>query len=409
MKILYFSNISFTPNSYNGGGWIFSTIKEMQKAGNECAVCFLDEEDKKSIINSLICYSIKGHNGGSVYKKIMHRVKLLFGNNINVEKKTWPYYEKKFISIIADFKPDVIHIFGSEMQYGLIGSKTNIPVVLHIQGLINPYENALLPPSFSWENICKPFNLFSFLDLRISKRIWQMNSFREREILKRVNNYIGRTIWDERVIRCFNKDANYFYGSEILREDFYENSVRCAPSGLKIVSTISSPMYKGFDMILKTANVLRNYINVDFEWIVYGNVRPTIIEKLVGIRHNDVNVVLGGVVTGNKLKESLLNSTCYMHPSYIDNSPNSVCEAQILGVPVVSCNVGGVSSLIEENVTGFLVPSNDPYQAAFLICKLFKDQSLNKEIGQNSKKISYQRHDKSHICQQLLSVYKTLK
>ena len=44
------------------------------------------------------------------------------------------------------------------------------------------------------------------------------------------------------------------------------------------------------------------------------------------------------------------------HSSYIENSPNSVGEAQMVGVPVVASRVGGTDSMVEHGKTGFMYP-----------------------------------------------------
>lgn len=227
----------------------------------------------------------------------------------------------------------------------------------------------------------------------------------EKEILKNIQFYLGRTTWDYRIVKLFNSNATYFHCDEILRSSFYdENMKRRIPSKLKIVSTISIPPYKGFDIILKTAKLLCS-MNVDFEWNVFGNVVPNLIEKETHIRHEDVCVNLMGVATESQIKETILSSTVYVHPSYIDNSPNSVCEAQMCGVPVIATNVGGVSSLIEESKTGFLVPANDPYQMACLVNELGCNLDLNVKIGEGAKSMAFERHNKNHICENLYNNY----
>lgn len=227
----------------------------------------------------------------------------------------------------------------------------------------------------------------------------------EREILKNIQFYFGRTTWDYRIVKLFNSNATYFHCDEILRSSFYdENMKRRIPSKLKIVSTISIPPYKGFDIILKTAKLLCS-MNVDFEWNVFGNVGPNLIEKNARIRHEDVHVNLMGVATETQIKETILSSTVYVHPSYIDNSPNSVCEAQMCGVPVIATNVGGVSSLIENGKTGFLVPANDPYQMAYLVNELGCNLDLNVKIGEGAKAMAFERHNRNHICENLYNNY----
>ena len=63
------------------------------------------------------------------------------------ERQFMPYCQR----VIDDFKPDVIQVFGSEWCFGLIQEYTNIPVVIHMQGSMPPYQNAMFPPGYSWK------------------------------------------------------------------------------------------------------------------------------------------------------------------------------------------------------------------------------------------------------------------
>ena len=52
-------------------------------------------------------------------------------------KKLMPH----FINVVDDFKPDIIHCFGTERwHYGLLAAKVNVPVVIHMMGNINIYD-----------------------------------------------------------------------------------------------------------------------------------------------------------------------------------------------------------------------------------------------------------------------------
>lgn len=406
MKILFFSNIPVMQNvngGYNGGGWISSLINQLQARREiEIGVGFLGACDSVVEKNGVSLFQIQACSNNGMKKKIVRALELLNPNYLAAEKKKWTYYEDKLSEVIKKFSPDIVHIFGSERHFGLIGDRVNIPVVLHIQGILNPYLNAYLPPFFSWHlngNLIDRFKLF------LNKRMWEQDCFREKEILKRVRYYIGRTDWDERVTKIFNSNAKYFYGSEILRSSFYEEKNREIPSKLTIVSTISSPYYKGFDVVLKTAKLLKNELMLDFEWKVFGNIDYDVVEKITEVSHKDVHVSVMGVATQEQLQKEICSSTLYVHPSYIDNSPNSVCEAQLLGTTVIAANVGGLPSIIDDGKTGFLVPANDPYQIAYLIKKLNDDKQKNVEIGNNGRKQAAIRHNPEKIVDDLISTY----
>jgi glycosyltransferase involved in cell wall biosynthesis len=409
MRVLWFTNtpscFSLGSNPYNGGGWIASAEKAFHHIPKvELAVSFLlDNQQFKSENNGVVYYPIPYYRMSYLQKISKYLSFISEKTLIKFEEKQWPYYLDKFKKIIDDFNPDIIHVWGSEGYFGLVSKITDIPVVLHVQGILNPYLNAFLPPFVSWNNygkgIADRFNAFS------NKCIWQMNCYRERVIYDGISYYLGRTDWDKRVCHVLNPSSEYFHVDEILRDPFYCDSERCIPDKLTIITTISNPLYKGFDLVLKTAKILKENLNLDFEWLCFGNINPSFIERNVGIKHQDVNVSIKGVISSEELKSIQLNATLYFHPSYIDNSPNSVCESQMLGVPVISTNVGGISSLVDDGTSGFLIPSNDPYQGAFLIERLFKDKKLNVTIGLKGKEEAKKRHNKDNIIRQILAVY----
>lgn len=367
MKVLWFVQSNFDPSKekdgYNGAGWISSLRNEIiKKEGIDLALAFFSNESKQGTANGVRFYSMPTPILSSL-KKIRFRLKKQYSKE---EEALWPKYRAEMLKVLDDFKPDVIQIFGSENKYGLVASVTKIPIVLHIQGIVRPCLNAYLPPFVSkldyyFKNGLNPIK---FLKNVFQLYNWKMLAYCEEENLKNIRYFLGRTTWDYRIVKLFNPKATYFHCDEILRHSFYDDDLkRQIPSKLKIVSTISVPLYKGYDLILKAANQLCS-LNIDFEWVVFGNVSPSFIEDKLGINHENVHVKLFGVASEEVIKEHLLSCTVYVHPSYIDNSPNSVCEAQLCKVPVIANNVGGVNTIIQDGETGYLVPANDPYNTA---------------------------------------------
>ena len=406
MRILWFtntpSNYSYGGSSYNGGGWISSLETEVNRLEHiELAISFLMDNQPSVVEVDNVTYF-------PISIKRMNPVKRIFGKFFN-QSSIDEYGIIQCLNVIENFKPDLIHVFGSEGFFGLLAQYTDIPIIIHIQGLLNPCYNAYLPPFVSWKQyLFSQKNIQLFIKKLINNHYWKHQVEREKKILKCNKYVLGRTIFDYRIPLIYNKEIEYFHCDEILRPVFYENHVRHNPKDLVIVSTGSSPMYKGVDLILKTAKLLKEEMNIDFVWKVFGNINKQQIEKITKIRHSDVNVEYRGVVNAVGLCNELLGSSMYVHTSYIDNSPNSVCEAQILGVPCIATNVGGVSSLIDDGISGYLIPSNDPFQLCFLINKLYRDKELNDAIGNAGKMAAIKRHDKHKIITSLSNVYKQM-
>ena len=177
-----------------------------------------------------------------------------------------------------------------------------------------------------------------------------------------------------------------------------------------MLSTGCSSFWKGIDVMLKTAHVLKE-VGVDFEWNVAGGLSielKEIVEKKEGLRYADNNINILGFCTPEQLIDIMCNSTMYVHTAYIENSPNSICEAQLVGMPIVSTMVGGISTLVRNGEEGDLLPANDPWQIANAIIELSKDNERMMLYSKNSRQHALERHNPENIMNQLLKCYKDL-
>jgi glycosyltransferase involved in cell wall biosynthesis len=387
-------------NGYNGGGWIKSLQSLISSNSNiELAISFFhDDKCFKATESNIVYYPISLYNTN--FKKIIHN---LFYNKYDKIELAY------FMKVINDFQPDVIHVFGTEKSFGLITRLTKIPVVIHLQGILNPYLNAYFPPGVSLfqtilNKLMNPLGAVNFLK---SFLFFKHNAKREAEILSNCNFFMGRTDWDKNISKLYAPSSTYFYCSEVLREKFYEtfSSHREKSDKFILVSTISKTTYKGFDLILKTANLLKNNTNLVFEWNVFGVQDYKEWELILGIKSIDVGINIMGIKDEDNLVISLTKGDVFIHTSYIDNSPNSICEAQMLGLPVISTDVGGISSLITNEISGYLVASNDPFTIAYKVLEIKGNQIKANKIGEKGRQIALRRHDRETIKNDLFNCY----
>lgn len=416
MKVLWFTN---TPSLYDQGkhhyygcGWIESLEKLLENENNiDLGICFFHKTDSiKTKINNTTYYPL--------LKKSSKK------NPLKAVLKNWQgkVQDKddliRIMNVIDDFSPDIIHVFGTEGVSGLIQDKTNIPVVIHLQGLINPCLNSYLPPNHTILDFL--LNSSYLLDHLIGiSPIFDYKKFknlakRENNILRNAKYVMGRTNWDKSISEFYNKQVTYFHIDEVLRPEFYmfTEKTNKTVKNLTIISTLSPTIYKGIDLVLKTANLLVNRGFNDFEWKIIGlNENDKLLkhfEKKLKINHRTINVKCLGRKNASELKSIMLSADIFVHPSYIDNSPNSVCEAQILGIPVIATNVGGVNSIVEDKQTGMLVPSNGAFEIASIILKYYSKKDYFVDISKNSKLLAIKRHNKEKILKDLVKVYHTI-
>ena len=415
MKILWFTN---TPSlfdqgkhSYHGGGWIESLetlLKEREDV--ELAVAFFHKE----------CF-IKEHRNQTTYYPILKKSgkhtpvsTVLSGlqGRIEPDGEILPH----LIKVIEDFKPDLIQVFGTEGVFASIQNYTTIPVVIHLQGLITPYLNAYFPQDHNnWSFIFSKFFTFKNLTGRgifTSFKRFQKQAEREKRHFSQAKNIIGRTRWDRSISKIYAPNAQYFHINEVLRPVFYnaiEKEYKFSSNKITIVSTLSDTIYKGIDVMLKTVKLLKEQTNINFVWQVIGlDDKSDLLNHFsntLKISPEQYNIEFVGKKTPEELVSILLEADLFIHPSYIDNSPNSVCEAQILGIPVIATNVGGVSSLIIQNKTGVLVPSNGVFEIVASILEYTTEPEKYFTIGKNARKNALLRHNTSKIIDDLMQSY----
>ncbi|MDE7479504.1 MAG: glycosyltransferase family 4 protein, partial [Lachnospiraceae bacterium] len=112
-----------------------------------------------------------------------------------------------------------------------------------------------------------------------------------------------------------------------------------------------------------------------------------------------------GRLQPDKMCARYLKTHVFLCPSAIENSPNSVGEAMLLGVPVVSANVGGVRSLVDDGTDGILYPKDKPKQLKDSILRIFEDDKLAMSLSSNARAHALATHDPETNYKRLLEIY----
>jgi len=402
MRVLWFthssSNYPVRNGKYNGAGWV-SSLETRMASEVELGVCFVMSGQPEKV-----------EAGGVTYYPVpdttdtrFSRIKYLFIN----EEHRYDSLVDRFVKVVEDFKPDLIEVFGSEHAYGLVSEKVDIPVIVHLQGIINACFSVFLPPGVSQG---KYFTLSSGISEFLWKvyywRHWDEACLREQRILADTRYVMGRTAWDRMASWVMNHNHRYYHCDEIIRPEFYEAEPQTvSPEKLKIVTTVSEAPYKGVDLVLRTAKLLKTW-GREFEWKVFGNVNVKFFESVTGIPADEAGVDFCGVADAATLVRELQGAAMYVHPSYIENSPNSVCEAQMLGVPVVAADAGGVYSIVDDEINGFLTTPGDEEDLMDAIKVLWVDKGLARELGDEGRRTALKRHDRDAIASNLMAIYK---
>ena len=122
-------------------------------------------------------------------------------------------------------------------------------------------------------------------------------------------------------------------------------------------------------------------------------------------QHLESQIHFAGKLSGKSMKERYLSSHMFLSPSSIENSSNSVCEAMLLGMPVVSSAVGGVTSLLTHGEEGLLYTCKDTHALAEAVIKIFADDERAKALGERARQRALRDHDPETNCRRLLEIY----
>lgn len=319
------------------------------------------------------------------------------------------------LNVVKATKPDLIHIHGTEERFGLMQDYIHdIPIVFSIQGLMAPcslkFFNGLpLAEIRKHETLSERLRKVTIGD---EYKAFSKNATREAHYLSKAQYIFGRTAWDKYITYGFNPNRKYYVADEILRPPFYD--VHWSKGGfskgtLQLVSTISPGPYKGYETVLLTAKQLKEYSHIDFEWLVIGydenDKLARISSQITCINPVDVNVKLLGKRKADEMVKILSEADIFIQVSHIENSPNALCEAMLIGMPIIASFAGGTSSLLDDGKEGILVQDGEPYVLAGAISSLNKNFVLAKNMGEKARQRALKRHDANRIINQILDAY----
>ncbi len=413
MKLLWITNILFPDictklgiQAPVTGGWLKSLAQVLLDLDEniELAVATLHgNEYRKDVINGVTYYCLPF----SIYKL----------------KKYTPAIEQYWKLVTEDFRPDIVHIHGTEYPHGLAYMKAigTDNVVISIQGLISiiaRYSLGQIPP----KKLKRYITIYDLLKGHILNRPKQMSKSGEleKEYIKLSHNVIGRTEWDKDHIWAINPNTKYHFCNEILREPFYQtiwNLEKCQRHSI-FLSQTQNPI-KGIHKVIEALPyVIRHYPDIKvyvagtnftqkkslkdkLRFDTYANYVVHLMESL-GVRNR---FIFTGLLNENEMAEQYKHAHLFICPSSIENSPNSLGEAQLVGTPTIASYVGGIPNMIEDGKTGLLYRFEEHEMLARCICNIFENDSLACSLSKNEQKCAQERHDRHSNALRTLEIY----
>jgi glycosyltransferase involved in cell wall biosynthesis len=422
MKVLWYVNIlmpaaaaHFSLPSTNGGGWLVGQAERLAQSG-----------------------------AGRVELSILHATPLVKQPQHATLSDGITYLlvpasadkEHFFPDAVLAEKADVVHIFGTEYHYNLdmiaVCRAQQQPYVVSLQGIMpecaRHYADGL-PDRFSRVDplICAMKKVYYADSVELARQDFAARGEAEQKVLPGCPYLIGRTAWDYAYAEKTAPNAHYFKVNENLRDAFYSGErwayAQCRPHSI-FVSQAFYPI-KGFHQLLKVLpELIKRY--PDLKVFVGGqkaySMGNTILDCVVDrffeyqryikqqIRKNGLApyITFLGPLDAQGMKAQYLAANVFLSPSTIENSPNSVAEAMLLGVPVAASRVGGTASLLTDQEDGILYDFDDLEAMHAAICTLMDSPETAAEYSAHAAAHAALTHDRDKNTKELLQVYEQI-
>ncbi len=416
MKVLWVNNIAIPKiakaagiQSVPVGGWMVKLADMISTRDDiELSIAFPYEIEIEGRIDQISYYSFNTEvNSIKVCK--------LGGQTRRIEE------------IIRIVKPDCIHVFGTEYAHSYVFTEVAKQlgiikkVVVSIQGMRSVYAKhyeAYLPHSvitgFSIRDIFKG-------NIAAGKRRFESIGLLEEETIRSVHHIIGRTDWDRACTSFLNPDAEYHFNNEMLRDSFYSAEPweyeKCIPHSV-FISQATQPL-KGLHLAIEAIAILKPFYP-DIRLRIAGKSytqkkaykRSRYEQYILGLINNyglNDNVEFTGFLNEEQMVKEYQKCNAFICASSIENSPNSLCEAMVLGVPVVTSFTGGIGNLLQHNVEGYIYQADAYYMLAFYLRKVFENREYAKIMGNNARTKALIRHDVKAIVADLTDIYQKIR
>lgn len=218
---------------------------------------------------------------------------------------------------------------------------------------------------------------------------------------------------DVRKVLCQNDVADVW---EVLHENGVKISERIAkktPDTKVLVAIGELNENKNHCLLLEMMSELKD---LDLMCVICGTGNQMeSLEQQIEERQLQGRVILAGYV--NDVTQVLQSADCFVLPSKREGLPVVVMEAMAQGLPVIACEIRGVTDLIEHTKGGYLVKRNDAVDFAVKVRRLFTEKEgksavpreiRRQQMGEwNRKRV--QAFSKEVVEQRMREIYQSLE
>ncbi len=329
--------------------------------------------------------------------------------------------------LIAEEKPDLIQVWGTEFTHGLCALRQakGIPSIVYMQGYLKSIarfyqagiDYRVLRKSITFRDIVKRDSICQ------QQKKYMRSSQKEAEMLQLsgavisenewCNAYLKAAVPNIRIYDCPLSINKVFAESQWDLEAVERHSVICTAPGYTI---------KGLHILLKAIALLKQkYPDIKlyvpgtpqisdgtFKGFLKKDGYTKYIEKLIRTLDIEQNICWLGRLSQEVLAAEYAKRHIFVMPSAIENHSSSLKEAMSVGMPCIASYVGGIPEYVRHGESGFLYRFEEYEVLATRIGELFDDDALCRRISKNAREQMTALHQSDKLFEKIEKIYKEL-
>jgi len=328
--------------------------------------------------------------------------------------------QQQFFELVQSFKPEIIHIWGSENPFKMLPFDDKLPgiKVLAIQGVLSSIPKYCLP-WFTTRQIISMYGIREFLkgDSVVSlKKSFEKEAAIEAQMILKSDIILTQSEWVESQILAISPDKKYFRIRRILRQQFWQAKKWHEFEHVKPIIFTSSFGYtsKALWILIQALPIVQRLFPT-VELRIAGAIGRTdflgegyLRFLLRYIKKNNLNVTWVGKLSAAELISELQSASVYVNPSNVESYSNALAEAMIIGTPTVVSYAGAMPELATPNAEALFFAMGDYNQCAYKIVQLLSNPSLALQISKNAILKSEKFSNPEAVANEHLKIYNTL-
>ena len=287
--------------------------------------------------------------------------------------------------VIHSIQPDIVHAHGTEAAYALAALNSGAPCLVSIQGIITEYYKT--NPDFRFRIV----------------RHW------EQDQVRRAKYFTCRTDFDTGFVRRTNPAAHIFHIHEAMNPVFFRGQWELKDEP-HILFVGGLQERKGIAVLIRAVGLVKKTIPAIRLAVIGGGDGEfaDALHRLVAELGLADNVAFLGQKNAAEIAEWHRKTQIFVLPSDNENSPNTLAEAMVSGMPVIATKAGGIPSMVTESETGLLVPPRDPQTLAEKITRLLQAPATRQKMGERAREIGRSRHWPATVAEQTMNAYREI-